>query len=235
MRYIILPKGYAPSNIDPPALELLHRQGPNTENADVVGIDQDKEFFRASYTGRLARKMGASIPEIAVKTPEGMEVLGEHLPFFKIGTPPIIQLLLSRCKPGLSRKEIISIVFDEFQILPKTSKFRSWLDKAVKAAIKGGYLVKLEDKIYSGFKKVELGRDGYDVERGIYPVERLIYDMTANYGKASVAEIADTVHAKWQWVTNRWAAKFWVDEMIKQGFLKKVGKDYEVGKLLVAS
>jgi len=234
MRYIIIPKGFSINNIDPSALEILHRNGANDENAEIVAIRGDRELFRISYTKSLARKLGASIVPISVRTPEGTEVLGEQLPFFRSGAPPIIQLFIKKCH-GLNQNEVFKVVFDELQILPKNPKFRKWVKEMLKYSVRAGYLVEVRERFFTGPDTPELGREGYDAERGIYPVERLIYDLCSDYGKVSIAEIADTVHNKWKWVTNRWAVDFWVREMLRAGYLKKVGKDYEIGKILVGS
>jgi len=215
-------------------LERLHRERNrlNPQNAEIVCFENGIELVRFPYSKKLARKLGASLPPLTVTTPKGTEVLGKPAPpDLRPGATPVEQLLVKKCgTEGLTEEEIFSLVFDELRWVEKSRGARVSLRKLLKRMVKEGKLILAHGKYHMGYAKLELkGTDGFKIEPGEYPVVKLIWRIVSRLGRATIDEIADEVFLKWRWVRHRRQVKAWVQYCLRKGYLRRVGRDYEIG------
>lgn len=232
--FIVIPNGFDNENIPPEKLQHLHqnRGNPSVMNreASIVGYTRGVEVYRGPYNRITAAKLGAVLPSVTVKIMEEGRIkrrtygVSQTDPELRIGQPPLKQLILNRCANGLTRDEIFKILFKDLTWFRKDRRTIDWVNERIEELIKENLLLKRPDgkMVTSPLELQGLGKGGYPIERGPYPVLRLIRDLASDAGRISTMELEDAVHGEWGWTESRSGVDFWIKKCLEMRILRKV-------------
>jgi len=230
-QYFVIPKDFDHDEMPPSKLELLHLRGANEENADIVGVENGIEVFRAPYDKRLEWKLDAELPSVPVtkvsEEGEEEERLGEpEPPEIRKGKTPLFQLLYKECDGGMKRGEIHDLVFDELRWFERTGEFIFTVDRELEDMVGDDFLaITREGEYHSLPADLDLEDEGYDIETGVYPLLRLIRDTVAERGSIEIHPLIRTIHDSWSWTSSRSVAEFWIQESVERGFIREVERN----------
>lgn len=249
--YLIVPEGYSPDNIPRGKLVELHTVGPNEDNAEIVVIEDGivpEHIPPIVYRERLADKLGAELPKVKVaKEVQGetrTKVLGKgRKPDIRKGMPPFPQVLLVdelEWDREVSVDEIVEDIDDldwfeqvkDFDLEKEVKKCLEYLaDKNLAYYDEGDETCHLSPKSSSMGKLekyMELGEDGYDIQKGPYPIMRLIRDFVSRNVGCNNRDIVKHVYREWNWTRSREGAEYWIDVTTELGYIKETeGKVFE--------
>lgn len=194
-------------------------------------IEGDVELWRAPYSRRLARKVGAELPSVPVrkKTEEGEEVerLGKpEPPALRKGMTPLKQLIYYRTPTEGMEEEDVKSMVDDTRWFEGLGDFSREIEQAFEDLKELGLMtVGAQGKWHSIPAEIEgLGDEGYPIEVGPYPVLRLIRDST-KIGISDRDKIAGRVHQGWSWTNSRSAADYWIEVAEDRNFIREVERD----------
>lgn len=225
----IVPREYEIGTVPSDKLEQLHRDGPSFRNADIVLLKYGQEEKRKIYSDYLAYLWNAELPKLPVRYrdegKEKIEVLGgEEPPDLRKGIPPIKQFLHRKCGiDGKTEEEIFSLVFEDYRWFPNTSKWKDEIREELEWLDDKNMIIE-KDNVYHTLPKTgfeNLGGEGFPLERGPYPVCRLIREKVSERDRERV-ELVEIVYVDWKWVSVRKAANFWINYCKDEGYIKEI-------------
>lgn len=233
-KLLIIPSDFPSDRIPPTELRKMRLEGPNLQNADIVKVVRGVEKYRWAYSDFLHSKLDAEIPKVPVtKVEDGEEVtemMGEEeLPDLRKGLPPLPQAIVHEC--GWENGVSLDYLREYLEEL-------GWFEKADDFSLEGNLrecLDELEEKRlltyndvegtwHSGPRTleehVELGREGYDVTEGPYPVVLLMRDEASRRGGMRKHQILSLVDEEWNWTRTREGAEYWLEKAVEMGRLE---------------
>jgi hypothetical protein len=231
--YYIIPRGFQIDSIPPNLLEQLHILGPNFTNAEIIAVDgRGNEIFRFPYTKYLASVLDAKIPPLSIKVKGETMWLGKPKYDLRPGVPPVEQFIRQEARPerGLTEEEIFALIFDDMKWLPKRGEFFKEISNLLKQMRRDGRLIFHGGRYYTGPVPMKLEKyGGIPLEEtvGVYPVMRLIEQTVRDRGRTSFPELLRVVYREWRWTRGARATRYWAEEAVKAGLVRKVGLDYE--------
>jgi len=244
IKKLVLPKGGAPGTVTRRDAENLHRVGPDRDNADIVGFLRGKRIFRVPYSERLAKRLGAKIPEVEVTKRERgekrREVLGrkERPRALRWGDLPVKQAIVWKARQlyGVDEDSLIPWLIEDLASDERTRWF-TWGDLDEIYSVIGelesdNHIFKGDGKIYPGSELDLEGRSPYDIEAGPYPAIRLMRSLAERRGRVSFGRIDDQVREK-GWASSRSAVENMISRGVEWGILKEVEENtYEAGRAI---
>lgn len=230
--YKVLPRFKSYDNIENEELQAVHVEGAGSLNSDVVVLDGRVEEFRIPNRGVTEKRFGAKLPPVEMRSfEEGEEkiiTLGEEdLPDIRSGVHPIKQLIFYETHGrGLSEDEILDLLFDDVEWLDRGEGFKEPVLDIIDDMMDENSITRLKSGKYrSDLAEIDeiydLGEEGHDLEAGIYPVVRLIWDTAFKNNGMKEGILVRKVD-EWNWTKDRSATKFWINWMEKNDMLEEI-------------
>jgi len=204
------------------------------QNADIVKVERGIEKYRWAYSDFLHSKLDAEVPKVPVtKVEDGEEVtemMGEEeLPDLRKGLPPLPQAIVHECgwENGVSldylREYLEELGWfekaDDFSLEVNLRECLGWLEEKKLLTYND-----MEETWHSGPRTlkehVELGREGYDVTEGPYPVVLLMRDEASRRGGMRKHQILSLADEEWNWTRTREGAEYWLEKAVEMGRLE---------------